>query len=177
MDPNRLILLGEIAAAYGIKGEVRIKSYTTNPVDIATYSPLTDKSGRQIFKIETLRQQKSSLIAKLSGVHDRTSAEKLRSTGLFVRRSQLPPPEAGSYYEEDLLGLNAFSKNDAYLGKVMGILNFGAGTILEIRSTPTKESLMIPFKEAFVPEIDLLEGRIMIIPPVFIEEDKDKKKG
>lgn len=168
-DPNRLLLLGEIISAYGIKGEVRIKAFTSNPLDIASYGPLSDKTGKQFFTIQSLRFGPKGVIARLSGVSDRTTAEKLIKQELYIQRSRLPVPETGSYYHADLIGLKAYTENSVSMGHVVGILNFGAGDLLEISLPQKKETLLIPFKDPFVSRIDLIEGKIFITPPQFIE--------
>ncbi|MFM7084387.1 MAG: ribosome maturation factor RimM [Hyphomicrobium sp.] len=170
MDPNRLVLLGEVTSAHGIKGEVRIKTFTSTPEDIASYGPLSDQFGQNLLNIETLRVTAKGIIAHFKGINDRTSAEKLKNTKLYVKRSQLPPAENGSYYHEDLLGLEAIAESGKVLGLVTGIFNFGGGNLIEITPPQKKEKFLIPFKDSFVPKVDLQEGKIMINPPVFVED-------
>src|SRR5512139_1859493 len=113
VDPERLILLGEIGAAHGIRGEVSIRTFTAEPADIATYGPLTDKTGARVFTISALPVKPKAVIGKFKGVDDRNAAERLRNTGLYVKRSRLPEPEPGSFYYEDLAGLNVLDETGA----------------------------------------------------------------
>lgn len=170
MDPKRLILLGEIISAHGIKGEVKIKTFTANPADIASYGTLRDKSGQQQFKIHSLRVTPKGVIAHFSEIDDRTSAEKLHNVKLYVKRSQLPPTENESYYHEDLKGLNACTGDGKLLGQVTGVFNFGGGNLIEITSPEKQETFLVPFNETFVLTVDLAGGKIIINPPQFTED-------
>lgn len=166
-------MLGEITSAFGIKGEVRIKTFTKKPADIASYGPLRDITGEHLFKIESFRVTPKGVIAHFLGIDDRTSAKKLQTIKLFIQRSQLPPAETGSYYEEDLIGLEAFAEDGTTLGHVTGLLNFGAGNLLEITSPQKKDTTLIPFKDTYVPKVDLLNGKIVIKSIQFIEDVDD----
>lgn len=173
VDPNRLILLGEIGTAHGIRGEVSIRTFTEEPADIAAYGPLCDKSGQRTFKIEALRVASKAVIARLQGVNDRTTAENLRNTGLYVKRSQLPELEPGAYYHEDLAGLAAVEPEGAMLGTVLCVVNFGAGDLVEISRPGERDTLLVPFTKEAVPQVDLQMGRVTVVLPAFAEEDAD----
>jgi 16S rRNA processing protein RimM len=171
VDPDRLILLGEIGSAHGIKGEVSIRTFTEDPADIAAYGPLSDKAGKRTFKIAGLRVTAKAVIARLQGVDDRTAAEKLRNTGLYVKRSQLPELEPGAYYYEDLAGLPAVDPDGSVLGTVVGIVNYGAGDLVEISRPGERETLLVPFTKEAVPAVDIETGRVTVVLPAFAEDD------
>jgi 16S rRNA processing protein RimM len=173
IDPDRLILLGEIGAAHGIRGEVSIRTFTGDPADIAAYGPLSDKTGTRSFTIAGLRVAGKTVIAKLKGVDDRTAAEKLRNTKLFVKRSRLPDLEAGAFYHEDLTGLTATDANGAVLGTVAGVVNYGAGDLLEISRPGERDTLLVPFTQQAVPHVDLTSGIVTIAVPDFTEADDE----
>jgi 16S rRNA processing protein RimM len=173
VDPERLILLGEIGSAHGIRGEVSIRTFTEDPADIAAYGPLSDKAGKRSFKIAGLRVTGKAVVARLEGVDDRTAAEKLRNTGLYVKRSQLPELEPGAYYYEDLAGLAAVDPDGSVLGTVVGVVNFGAGDLVEISRPGERETLLVPFTKDAVPEVDLDTGRVTVVMPAFAELDAD----
>lgn len=173
VDLDRLILLGEIGSAHGIKGEVRIRTFTEDPADIAAYGPLSDKAGKRTFKIAGLRVTAKGVIARLQGVDDRTAAEKLRNTGLYVKRSQLPELEPGAYYYEDLAGLTAVDASGASLGTIVGVVNFGAGDLVEISRGGERETLLVPFTKEAVPHVDLELGRVTVVLPAFADDDGD----
>lgn len=156
-DPVRL---GIIVGVRGIKGEVRIKSFTEEPTDIVAYGPLYDQAGERSFDLHVTGTQKGVVVARIAGVQDRNAAEAMKGTELFLDRSQLPPPDEDEFYLSDLEGLEAVSITGERLGKVRGVYDFGAGAILEIEG-----DLMVPFTEAAVPEIDLKGGRVVIDPP------------
>ena len=173
VDPERLILLGEIGSAHGIRGEVNIRTFTEDPADIAAYGPLSDKAGKRTFNIAAVRVTGKAVIARLQGVDDRTAAEKLRNTGLYVQRSQLPELEPGAYYYEDLAGLAAVDPGGAVLGTVAGVVNYGAGDLVEISRPGERETLLVPFTEEAVPAVDLETGRVTVVLPAFAEEDAE----
>jgi 16S rRNA processing protein RimM len=170
-DPDRLILLGEIGAAHGIRGEVTLRSFTQDPRNIAAYGPLTDKDGRTTFNITGLRVTPKAVIAKLAGIDDRTAAERLRNTALFVTRSRLPEPEPGAFYYEDLAGLAAVDVDGKTFGTVVGVVNYGAGDLLEVAPLDERETLLVPFTNDTVPAVDLAARRATIVLPSFAEDD------
>lgn len=171
VDPDRLILLGEIGSAHGIKGEVSIRTFTEDPADIAAYGLLSDKAGKRTFKIAGLRVSAKAVIARLQGVDDRTAAEKLRNTGLYVKRSQLPELEPGAYYYEDLAGLAAVDPDGSVLGTVVGVVNYGAGDLVEISRPGERETLLVPFTKEAVPAVDIETGRVTVVLPKFADDD------
>ncbi|MBT3305410.1 MAG: 16S rRNA processing protein RimM [Alphaproteobacteria bacterium] len=167
------VCVGAVAGVRGLKGEVRIKSFTADPDDVAAYGPVTTEDASQTFKVKVVGHAKGLLIARLSGVSDRTAAEALKSTRLYVQRSALPKVEDDAYYHADLVGLAAETETGVTLGLITAVHNFGAGDILEIAGEDGAEDLMVPFTKTTVPEIDIATGRIVIVPPVFIEADEN----
>jgi 16S rRNA processing protein RimM len=166
MNPksNNDILIARIGAAHGIRGEVRMQVFAEDPSAVTGYGPLRDATGHQ-FKVLKARPAKSTVIAALEGVTDRNQAEALKGTELFVPRSALADEalEEDELYWADLEGLEVFDQVGARRGKVIAIHDFGAGTILEI-DPGEGASVMIPFSEAAVPEIDIEAGRLTVEP-------------
>ncbi len=168
------IRVARIGAAHGIRGEVRLWSFTEDPMAVAAYGPLETKDGGRRFEIESARPGKEFLVARLAGVRDRNAAEKLRNIDLFVPRDRLPPiDEADTFYHADLVGLAAVSKDGTALGTVTAIHNFGASDIIEIEPAAGGEALLLPFNDTTVPTIDFNAGRIVVVPAAEIEAKED----
>jgi 16S rRNA processing protein RimM len=170
---GRQVAVAEIGAAHGVKGEVRLRSFTEVPTDVAKYGPLSAADGR-MFEIVSVRPASGPasgmLVARLKGISDRNAAEALTGTRLSVPYERLPPPGAGEYYYADLVGLAAVSPEGDAIGTVIAVANFGAGDLLEI--VPERgESILVPFTDAAVPEVDIAGGRVVVVPPVFAEEE------
>ncbi|HRD78579.1 MAG TPA: ribosome maturation factor RimM, partial [Hyphomicrobiaceae bacterium] len=127
MSSASRVLLGRIGRAHGLRGEVAVESYTRDPRDIASYGPLSDDDGNKRLVLTIVGTRENSVIARIEGVTDRTAAEQLRGTALWIARSALPPPEPGAYYHVDLIGLMATLPDGAELGRVAAVENFGAG--------------------------------------------------
>ncbi|MEX2035977.1 MAG: ribosome maturation factor RimM [Xanthobacteraceae bacterium] len=160
------ICVAQIGAAHGIRGEVRLRSFTEEPMAVTTYGPLESEDGTQRFEIEALRPAKDHFVARLAGVNDRDAAEQLTGLKLYVSRERLPPvDDEETYYHADLVGLAAVTPDGAPLGTVTAIHNFGAGDLVEIRPLSGDETLMLPFTDLVVPEIDLAAGRMVVVPP------------
>ncbi len=169
-SPNRLVLLGVFGAAQGVRGEVRIKSYTADPKAIGAYGALTDKAGARAFAFESLRPLKDDMVvARVRGVSTREAAQALTGVEIFARRDQLPPADADEFYYDDLVGLAAVTREGAALGRVVAVSNFGAGDILEVAPEGGGETLLLPFTRAVAVEIDFAGGRIVIEPPREVE--------
>jgi 16S rRNA processing protein RimM len=164
------ICVAQIGAAHGIRGEVRLRSFTQDPMAVTAYGPLESEDGTQRFEIEALRPAKDHFVARLAGIDDRAAAEKLTNIKLYVPRDRLPPVEEDdTYYHADLIGLAAVTPDGRPLGTVTAILNFGAGDLVEIQPEGGGEPLMVPFTDASVPEIDMT-GRRMIVVPLGVSE-------
>ena len=174
-DTNKTILMGQIGAAHGIKGQVRITPFTQDPAAIGDYGPLdTDRPGLTI-TITKLRVQKNVIIANIKGIADRTAAEALNGVSLFVDRARLPEPEdEDDFYHADLLGLEARLDSGVVLGKVLALPNFGAGDLIEIRDPQSGDTYLYPFTKAVVPDIHLAEGYLTIVVPLDAEEGEEE---
>lgn len=158
------MLLGHITGAHGIRGAVLVRSYTAEPEAIAEYGELEDGAGNVLFALSVEGATAKGLICRVPGVDDRTGAERLKGTALFVPRGRLPPPEDGSYYHTDLIGLRAEAQTGAALGEVIAVLNYGAGDILEVRPEGAKRTQLYPMTEAVVLRVDI-PGEVVIIAP------------
>lgn len=169
------LLMGRIGAAHGIKGEVRIQSFTEDPLALASYGPLsTNKPGLTI-KILAARTTTNVLVARLEGVNDRTAAEKLNGVELYVDRALLPDPDDDDdFYHADLIGLKARLADGSEIGEVMAVPNFGAGDLLEIRDPRSGDTYLYPFSKAVVPEVRVAEGYLLIDPPIEAEPGEEE---
>jgi 16S rRNA processing protein RimM len=158
------VLMATIGAAQGLRGEVRAKTYTTEPTALGDYGNLHAADGR-VFEILDIREMKDMAVVRFKGVNDRNAAEALRGLDLFIERDNLPSEllEDDEFFYADLEGLEAFDATGKSYGVVSGIFDFGAGDLLELKA-PAKRPLLIPFSEAAVLEIDLEEGRILVDP-------------
>lgn len=157
------ICIGAIAGAFGVRGEVRLKSFTTEPQAIAAYGPLTSEDGRRSFAITLTRPVTGGLGARLSGVSTREEAEALKGVTLWVARARLPHLPDDEFYHADLIGLPVHDPGGALLGQVRAIHDHGAGDILEVAGP--QGVLLLPFTRAVVPTVDLAAGRIIADPP------------
>lgn len=173
-----LILVGRFGAAHGVRGEVRLKSFTADPCTIGRYEPLLDETGRRRFDIEALRPLKDDLfVAKIAGVGDRNAAEALTNVGVFVPHASLPEPAAEEFYRADLVGLAVIDESGAPVGRIVDILDFGGGDILEIAPNAGGETFLLPFAKQFVPIVDLASGRVTIMRPVETEGEPSPRQG
>lgn len=162
---KRRVLLGHIVGAHGVKGAVLVRSYTEDPEAIAGYGALEDEGGGARFELEVEGATGKGLICRVAGVGDRTQAEALKGAALYVERDKLPDPEEGEYYHTDLVGLAAVTEETKPLGRVIGVLNFGAGDILEVRPDGATRTVLYPMMEAVVRRIDFDQGIIVLVPP------------
>jgi 16S rRNA processing protein RimM len=173
--PGTRICLGQIGAPHGVRGEVRLRSFTAEPAAITAYGPLESDDGR-IFTIETLRPTKDFFVVKLAGVADRDAAERLTNTKLYVPRERLPEPQASDeYYHADLIGLRAVDRTGRPCGTVVAIHNFGAGDVIEIRPESGDKTEMLPFDAASVPDVNISAGRIVVSFSPSAGEDAEPK--
>jgi 16S rRNA processing protein RimM len=165
---NRRVCVAQIGAPHGVRGEVRLKPFTTDPAAVAQYGPLETEDGTRRFEILAMRPAQDILVVRLTGVYTRNAAEALRNQRLYVARDRLAPTDEDEdeFYHADLIGLDARSVEGKPLGTVTAVLNFGAGDILEIAPTGGGPSVLIPFSKAAVPDIDLQQGVIVIDPPL-----------
>jgi 16S rRNA processing protein RimM len=165
-QPHR-VCVARLGAAHGVRGEVKLWSFTADPAAVAGYGPFETADGR-VVEIETLRPAKDFFVARLKGVADRDAAERLRNAELFVPRERLPAPEdSDEFYHADLIGLAVVDASGAGLGSVVAVHNFGAGDIIEVRRTEGGDTVMLPFTQAAVPAIDVAAGRIVVAADAF----------
>ncbi|MBU2981606.1 ribosome maturation factor RimM [Lentibacter algarum] len=156
--------VGAIAGAFGVRGEVRLKSFTAEPEDIANYSPLSTEDGEEI-TLTIAQKINNGFAARVEGVATKEQADALRGIKLFARRDQLPSLPDDEFYHADLIGLTVLDTGGTELGKVKSVHNHGAGDLLEVHSPNLKTSVLLPFSKAAVPTVDLAAGRIIADPP------------
>lgn len=172
---GELVLLGIVGAPHGVRGEVRIKTFTGDPLGIADYGPLSDGKGRH-FEITDIRPAKEVVVARLKGVTTREAAEALNGTELFVARDKLSANEdEDEFLQADLIGCSVVAVDGAVLGTVTAVENYGAGDLLDIE-TPDGRSVLMPFTKAFAPRIDIAARRIEAEPPLGLFEPDDDKR-
>ncbi len=177
MSENK-VCLGKIVGVHGIRGEFKVKSFTANDADIASYGALEDKHAKQKFELRVTGHSKDLLRVKIKGIDNRTLAETMIGTELYAPRGVLPElKDEDVYYEVDLVGLKVFNSDNVEVAKVIGFYNFGAGDILELKLL-TGKTEMIPFSKTYVPTINLEEGYIIVTSTamVFIEDEEDSTK-
>lgn len=161
-DNSDKICVGAIAGAFGVRGEVRLKSFCAEPADIASYGPLASEDGKRSFTIKLTRPVTGGLGARIANVTTREDAEALRGVTLWAPRDALPSLPDDEFYHADLIGLEVVDTGGQVLGRVRAIFDHGAGDILEVIG---KEQLLLPFTRAAVPTVDLKAGRIVADPP------------
>ncbi|WP_131195630.1 ribosome maturation factor RimM [Lichenihabitans psoromatis] len=173
MASQQRILVGVVGAPHGIRGEVRVKSYTATPTAIASYRPLTSEDGRKTLVMLGLRPVKDDMVvARFENVGTREAAAALTNMKLYVDRAILPAADEDEFYHADLVGLRAETSRGEPLGEVMSLANYGAGDLLEIRP-PAGETILVPFTKAFVPVVDVPGGRVTISDDALAEADPD----
>jgi 16S rRNA processing protein RimM len=165
MTSGARVCLGQIGAAHGVRGEVRLRSFTSDPAAIADYGPLETEDGR-VFEIETLRPAKDHFVVRLSGIRDRDAASALANTKVYVPRERLPETaEPDEFYHADLVGLAVIDRAGTKLGTVVAIHNFGAGDLIEVRADTGGNTELVPFDTTHVPAVDIASGKIVVDPP------------
>lgn len=159
------ICVGVLTGAHGVRGLVRLKSFTERPEDIISYGPLTDASGQRCFEVSLNGRARDALLARIAGVNDRDQAEALRGTRFYVARAALPEPAADEFYHADLIGLRAEATDGTLLGRVSAVHTFGGGDVLEI-APKTGETILVPFTRQAVPAVELQAGRLVVDLPM-----------
>lgn len=162
------LCVGVVVGAHGVRGDVRIKSFTAKPGDVTAYGPLSDAGGRRRFRIRVLGEARGLLRAHIEGVDDRDAAEALAGVELYVDRDALPPLEEDEYYHADLIGLRAELEDGSPYGTVRALYDFGAGDMIEI-ALAAGGAVVLPFTPAVVPAVEPGAGRIVVRPPEEIE--------
>jgi 16S rRNA processing protein RimM len=164
---ERRILLGVVGRPHGVRGLVRVVSYTADPASLTAYGDLTDDRGRRFtlrWRGEGIAEIAEMVDGKPVPAADRNAAEKLVNTRLYIERARLPPPDEEEFYLADLVGLAAFDGTGAALGEVAAVHDYGAGASLEI-ARAEGAALLVPFTRAAVPEVDPAAGRLIVVPP------------
>ena len=160
----RLILVAQAAGAFGVRGELKLTAHTADPLSLMDYSPLCDETGRAVLTLTTGRANKGGLVARAREIATREEAEALRGLKLYVDRGLLPPPDEEEYYLADLIGLEARAPDGAAIGRVKSVADFGAGDLLEIEPALGGPTWWAPFTRAGVPEVNLAEGWLTVVP-------------
>ena len=166
------ICIARIGAAHGVRGAVKLWTFTEDPLAVKAYGPLLTKDGARSFEVATAREAKGHLVATLKGIATREDAERLNGLELYVAREKLPATEEDEYYHADLIGLAAVNAASEPIGRVTAIHNFGAGDIIEIASAHGA-TMLLPFTNAVVPSVDLAAGRVVIeLPDEIVGDDE-----
>jgi 16S rRNA processing protein RimM len=165
------ICVARIGAAHGVRGAVKLWTFTEDPFAVTRYGPLSSKDGARSFEVTHAHEAKGHLVATLRGVTTRNEAERLNGLELYVSREKLPATDDDEYYHADLIGLAAVTTAGEPLGKVIAIHNFGAGDIIEIAPPGSSTTMLLPFSNTVVPTVDLAGGRVLIELPDEIEGD------
>lgn len=160
-----LIVVAAISGAYGVRGEVRLKSFTAEPEDIFAYSPLVTEDGKTSYALTLTRAIKGGFAARLTGVATKEEADALKGTKLFAERAKLPSLPDDEFYHTDLIGLEVVDTGGASLGRVKAVHDHGAGDLLEVHGAGLRATVLLPFTRAAVPTVDLKAGRIVADPP------------
>ncbi|MFN3229373.1 MAG: ribosome maturation factor RimM [Asticcacaulis sp.] len=170
---DRLILVGHIAGGFGVRGDVRITTYTADPTALLRYKTLLQADGRPVAEITGGRVHKDGLAVRLKGIGDKTAADALRGIKLYVPRSALPEPDEEEYYLADLIGLAVHAPEGTVIGKIRAVPNFGAGDLLEISPAAGGPTWYQPFTRAAVPEVRLSQGYVVIVPLTLVSGEDE----
>lgn len=162
--PTRVIV-GSLGGSFGVKGEVRLKSFCADPAAIADYAPLFTEDGHSFATIVLTGQTTGALTARMDGIITKEDADAVKGLALYAERDRLPPLDDDEYYHADLIGLSVFDTGGALLGTVKTVQNHGSGDIIEVAVTGQSATFLLPFTLAVVPTVDLATGRIIVDPP------------
>ena len=174
---DQLVCIGVVTGARGLRGELRIKSFTDIPEDVASYGPVCDETGKQTYKIRLTGQSKGVLIARFGGIETRTAADLIKGLKFFVPKGKLKNLEDDEFFFTDLVGLTAELPDGEILGLVKAVEDFGGGPFLEVAGGSYGE-VQVPFTKAAVPVVEVANGRVVIDPPLgLLEPPEDEAKG
>ena len=176
MTVSAPICVARIGAAHGVRGAVKLWTFTEDPLAVQHYGPLATKDGTRRFEVTHAREANGHLVATLKGIATREEAERLNGVELYIARDQLPETDEDEYYHADLIGLAAVTADDAPIGRVIAIHNFGAGDIIEIAPSDGA-TMLLPFTNAVVPTVDLAGGRVVIELPEEVDGDEPEASG
>jgi 16S rRNA processing protein RimM len=163
------LCVGVIVGAHGVKGSLRVKSFTARPADVAAYGPVEDEAGERRFHLRRVGETKGVVTVRIDGIDDRTAAESLKGVKLFVPRAALPAPADEEFYYADLVGLTAVRADGIELGKVQGVFDFGGGDVIEV--VGPAGAVMYPFSRTVVVMVDVGQGRLVVDPPEEAADD------
>ncbi len=172
-EKRNLIFVAQVGAAHGVRGEVKVTTFTADPMALADYKTLLRQDGSPALTIASARPAKGGIVARLKGVADRNAAEALRGLKLYIPRDSLPEPEEDEFYLADLIGLFVETAEGEALGTVKAVQDFGAGDLLEIQPR-AGATWWLPFTRQAVPEVRLAQGKLIAAPPATIEADPDE---
>lgn len=158
---------------HGVRGQVKLKSFTAEPEALFSYGTLLDQNGKAVFALQPCGVSGNTLLASVKGVTDRNAAELLKGSKLFVLRDSLPATDENEFYIEDLIGLTATTADGEAFGKITSIENYGAGDLVEI-TTADGETELFAFTHEIFPEIDLDSGKVVIELPEIIGDDEEE---
>jgi len=164
-NTDDLICVGALAGSFGVRGEVRVKSFCADPDEIETYSPLLSADGARTYTLAITRAVKNGFAARIVGVETKEDADALKGVQLYAPRDRLPSLPDDEFYHADLIGLEVYDTGGTLLGKVKAVQNHGAADLLEIHATGQTVTVLVPFTQAVVPTVDLIKGRIIADPP------------
>ena len=170
------VCLGAIVGVHGIRGEVKVKSFSSDEKNLTRYGLLSNDKGDKRFELKIVGHSKELLRCKIKGVDDRTTAETLIGTGLYIDRALLPELKDEEFYHSDLIGLEVKNSSSEVLGQVNALYNFGAGDILEIKMNNGSLE-MVPFTKSFVPVINIKDGYIIVEMMHFVEDEAEGNEG
>tara|TARA_B100000787_G_C16117165_1_gene260921 strand:+ start:167 stop:670 length:504 start_codon:yes stop_codon:yes gene_type:complete len=162
---SELICVGSIAGAFGVKGELRVKSFCANPSDLAKYTPLLTEDGEKSFELSLIGEIKNGFSARIVGIDNKEAADALRGVSLFARREDLPELPVDEYYYSDLIGFEVADTGGIFIGTVKTVVNHGADDLLEISIPGASDTALVPFTKIFVPTVDMNAKKIVIDPP------------
>ena len=162
---SELICVGSIAGAFGVKGELRVKSFCANPSDLAKYTPLLTEDGEKSFELSLIGEIKNGFSARIVGIDTKEAADALRGVSLFARRQDLPELPVDEYYYSDLIGFEVADTGGIFIGTVKTVVNHGADDLLEISIPGASDTALVPFTKIFVPTVDMNAKKIVIDPP------------
>ncbi|MEM6388067.1 MAG: ribosome maturation factor RimM [Pseudomonadota bacterium] len=165
MSPKERVCVGAVAGSFGVRGEVRLKSFCAEPDAIDTYGPLSSEDGALQWDVKVTRTIKNGFAARLSGVRSKEAADALRGTRLFAPRDKLPDLPDDEFYHTDLIGLQIIDTGGADIGRIKAVLNHGAGDLLEIAIKGEKQPVLLPFTVANVPTVDVAGGKVIVDMP------------
>ena len=171
------VTVGRFGAPHGVRGEIRLQSFTADPLAIAAYGPLSGPDGR-VYALAAVRRLKDDmLVVRVAGVDTREAAQALTHVELGVDRAALPPPDEDEFYIADLVGLDAIDGAGQLIGTIVDVPNYGGGDLVEVRRPGGGETLLFPFTNAVVPSVDIDSRRVTIVPPDEVEEGDEPDGG